>query len=195
MKSNSIAKVLPAMRDRRRRQAARRDVERHVPGVVHPRRLHEPHLAHDLRPQVERGAGVMPRVEGKCGPRCGALDWPIHDAREYPAPAHTTRPRGVDKQAFGRLRQRFSMLVHLGLLQERIARLVPDHEAVVWGERDAHPRPARGAQPAHRERGASPRPRHPRSSATACGRGSRARTTSPSTSTTAPSGSSRCTAC
>src|SRR4029450_8502310 len=46
---------------------------------------------------------------------------------------HATPP--IAKRAFGRLRQRSRMLVNLGLLQEHIARLVPDHDAVVWGDR------------------------------------------------------------
>src|SRR5262249_46045580 len=59
--------------------------------------------------------------------------------REYPAHTDPTRPRvgrpTIDKRSFGRLRHPSLMLIHLGLLQERIARLVPDREAVVWGDR------------------------------------------------------------
>ena len=106
-----------------------------MPRVVRPRGLHEPHLADDLRPQVERGAGVTPRVEGKCGPRGGALDWPIHAALASIPRLRTrqglagglTNKRLVDYASGSR------MLAHLGLLQERIARLVPDQEALVWG--------------------------------------------------------------
>ena len=59
----------PACRwNRRCRQAARGNVERCVPRMVQPRRVREPILAHDLRPQMHRGAGVFPGFEGDVGP-------------------------------------------------------------------------------------------------------------------------------
>src|SRR4029079_6674217 len=49
-----------AIRNRRRGQATRRYIENDVPGVVEPRGLHEPYFADDLRPELERGAGILP---------------------------------------------------------------------------------------------------------------------------------------
>ena len=46
--------------NRRSREPARSDVQRHVPRVVRPRRTNEADLAHDLTPQVERLQGVAP---------------------------------------------------------------------------------------------------------------------------------------
>ena len=53
-----------AVRDRRGRQAARRDVQRHLPPVIQRRREREADLADDLGPQVQRrdrGLPVTPR--------------------------------------------------------------------------------------------------------------------------------------
>ena len=43
-----------AVRNQTRRQPPRRDPQRHVPAVVQPGRLRQPHLADDLRPQLQR---------------------------------------------------------------------------------------------------------------------------------------------
>ena len=43
-------------------QPARRDQQRHAPGVVERRRLRQRDLADDLRPHVQRGVGVLPLV-------------------------------------------------------------------------------------------------------------------------------------
>src|SRR3569832_225878 len=50
------------------REPPRRDVVRHVPGVIGPRRLREPYLADDLRPQVQRRIGILPVRERKFRP-------------------------------------------------------------------------------------------------------------------------------
>ena len=50
------------------RQAARADVERFGPAVVHARAEREGHLAHHLRPHMERGAGVLPFGKRQSGP-------------------------------------------------------------------------------------------------------------------------------
>src|SRR6266849_6251371 len=57
-----------AVRDRRGRQAARGQVQRHVPGVVEPRRLRQAYLADDLRPQMQRLAGILPSRIGQLRP-------------------------------------------------------------------------------------------------------------------------------
>ena len=49
-----------AIRNCRRGQAARRYIENDVPGMVEPRGLHEPYFADDLRPELQRGAGILP---------------------------------------------------------------------------------------------------------------------------------------
>src|SRR5579871_528073 len=54
--------------NRRRRQPARRQVQRHMPGVVQPRRLRQPYLADDLRPKMKRLAGVLPVRVMQLGP-------------------------------------------------------------------------------------------------------------------------------
>src|SRR3984893_4505759 len=54
--------------DWRSGKPSRRKVERNVPGVIDPGRLDEPYLADDLRPHVERRAGVFPCFEGKGRP-------------------------------------------------------------------------------------------------------------------------------
>ena len=46
--------------DRRRAQAARADVERHMPAVVQPRRQREADLADHLRPAMQGRARVAP---------------------------------------------------------------------------------------------------------------------------------------
>ena len=56
-------KTDPALvRDRRSREAAASHVERHLPPMVHHRRLGEADLADDLRPKMQGGAGVLPRI-------------------------------------------------------------------------------------------------------------------------------------
>ena len=54
MKSKSISKSTPSRVHAPRRQAADVDVERNVPPVVRGARRRHPHLAHDLRPEVQR---------------------------------------------------------------------------------------------------------------------------------------------
>ena len=54
---------------RRRREAPRSHLEGDVPVVVRERRERETDLAHDLRPHVERGEGVLPRLERQGRPR------------------------------------------------------------------------------------------------------------------------------
>src|SRR5262249_30628646 len=141
-----------AVRDGAGRQPAGRDVEGHVPRAVGPRGLGPADLAHHVRPEMQRGAGVAPGVEGQRRPRRRvggtwwwrrALDSLAHEHREYPARVDATSPPGhlgrcvlclIDKRSFGLLRQPSLMLAHLGLLQERIASLVPEREALVWGD-------------------------------------------------------------
>jgi len=57
-----------AVWNRRGGQAMRRHVEHDMPGVIEPRRLREPDLANDLRPEVQRGVSVLPRRKGQVGP-------------------------------------------------------------------------------------------------------------------------------
>jgi hypothetical protein len=57
-----------AVRDGRRREALRRDIERGRPRVVDPWRLREPDLADDLQPAVERRLRFAPRCERQVGP-------------------------------------------------------------------------------------------------------------------------------
>ena len=146
------------MRDRRRREPARRDVERHVPRVVRPRRLHQPDLADDLA--STGGAWRRCHASRRRAATARHSCMRPHDA---PPPRRQTRRPALDKQAFGRLRQPLPMmLVISGLLQERIAELVPDRRGRRLGRSRAHPRRARGAQPARRQRACGPRPRLPR---------------------------------
>src|SRR5690606_31488860 len=49
-------------------QPSRSDVQRHVPGMVQPRRQGEAYLPDDLRPQVKRGTGAAPVRKGKRRP-------------------------------------------------------------------------------------------------------------------------------
>ena len=58
-----------AIRYRRRRQPARGDVERHMPGMVQPGRLGQPDFADDLGPEMQRGIGVTPRRGRQFRPR------------------------------------------------------------------------------------------------------------------------------
>ena len=55
------------VRNRRGRQAARRDIERAVPAVIDRRALAEAYLAHDLRPHVQRRTRVGPASRGIAG--------------------------------------------------------------------------------------------------------------------------------
>ena len=57
-----------AVRQRVRRQPARRDVERDAPAVIDRRRLRQRDLADHLRPHVQRRVGVLPRVVRQGGP-------------------------------------------------------------------------------------------------------------------------------
>src|SRR5262245_4024132 len=57
-----------AIRDRRCREPSDGDVERRVPRMIHPGALREPDLPDDLRPAVQCGVGLAPRLERKCGP-------------------------------------------------------------------------------------------------------------------------------
>jgi len=66
------------VRDRPGRQAKRRDVERHMPRVIGPRRLLEPDLPNDLRPQLQIGARLFPFVVRK--------GWPYRFVRHFPIP-------------------------------------------------------------------------------------------------------------
>src|SRR4029077_12237100 len=83
-----------------------------------------------LGPEMEGGVRVAPPGVRQGGPGFVHGSWAVS-----PAPRPDKTPRHIDKRAFGRLRQRSRMLANLGVLQEKIARLVPDHEAVVWGDR------------------------------------------------------------
>src|SRR5262245_9450272 len=49
-----------AVRDGRRGQTSRPKVKNNVPGMIEPGRLREADLADNLRPQLQRGAGVLP---------------------------------------------------------------------------------------------------------------------------------------
>src|SRR5579885_505140 len=51
------------VRNRRSGETAGRDIERHVPPMILKRRQSQARLADDLRPQVQRVAGVFPGVE------------------------------------------------------------------------------------------------------------------------------------
>ncbi|MBI4266710.1 MAG: hypothetical protein HY657_20270 [Acidobacteria bacterium] len=62
----------PAVWDRRGRQAARRHVERGVPGMIDRRAVPQPDLADDLQPHVERRVRVAPGVERQARPVVGA---------------------------------------------------------------------------------------------------------------------------
>ena len=44
------------------------NVENDVPGMIEPGRLREADLADDLRPQLQSGAGVLPRLVGQFRP-------------------------------------------------------------------------------------------------------------------------------
>ena len=39
-----------------------------MPRVIEPRRLHEPDLANDLRPEMQGGVSILPGREGEFGP-------------------------------------------------------------------------------------------------------------------------------
>src|SRR5450756_1529696 len=52
----------------RRRQPARGDIERDMPGMIEPRRAREPDLADDLGPQVQRFVSLPPRRERQFRP-------------------------------------------------------------------------------------------------------------------------------
>ena len=54
------------VRDERRRQPARVDIKRRVPGMVDPRRPREPVFADDLRVKAQRLAGLPPRRGRGC---------------------------------------------------------------------------------------------------------------------------------
>src|SRR6185437_8588032 len=54
--------------DRRGAESARRHVERHLPTVVEPGSEREPHLADDLRPQLQGRGGIAPGGVGKRRP-------------------------------------------------------------------------------------------------------------------------------
>ena len=82
------------VRDRRRRQAPRRHVQRDVPPVVERRREGQPHLADDLGPHVQRGDRGLPvpprqlrprTVGGRRGPGIRSSDEPPRDRRVPPS--------------------------------------------------------------------------------------------------------------
>src|SRR5207249_3807079 len=54
-------------------QAARRNIQRHVPRVINPWCLRQSNLADDLRPHVKRGASLLPFIERKTRPEHGAI--------------------------------------------------------------------------------------------------------------------------
>src|SRR5882762_3975505 len=57
----------PLIRHRRGGHAACRDVEGHVPPVVHQRTQLQAHFADDLRPHMQGRESVFPRIEGQWG--------------------------------------------------------------------------------------------------------------------------------
>ena len=75
----------------RRHQAARVDAEGRVPPMIDERRAGEPHLAGDLRPQLQRVAGLAPRVERQVGPvRIPAHGHPLYSkCRNFWRPIRT----------------------------------------------------------------------------------------------------------
>ena len=48
------------VRNGRRAEPARCDIEGHMPGMIEPWRQGEPYLAGDLRPKMQRLAGIFP---------------------------------------------------------------------------------------------------------------------------------------
>ncbi len=69
-----------------RGEAARSDVQRHVPGMVRPRGEREPDLAHDLSPHVKCFDGITPLLVselrpsvGRCHRLSGQLSAAYHD--------------------------------------------------------------------------------------------------------------------
>ena len=111
---------------------------------------------------------------------------------EYSLASGPTRARALTNKRLSGY-QPTPMLVHLGTIQERVADLVPDREAVVWGDRVlTHAGPHR-AQPAGRERAVRPRPRLPHRPSGSSSPGNPGRITWRSTSTTVRSGSRPCT--
>src|SRR5215471_3553794 len=66
-------KIEPAIvRDRRGREAAAGQVQRHLPPMVYHRRLGEADLADNLCPEMQGSAGILPRLEGQRRPPSGA---------------------------------------------------------------------------------------------------------------------------
>src|SRR5580700_6845834 len=51
-----------SIRNRRRRQAARVDIESDLPPVVDARTQRHPHLAYNLCPHMQRGVSILPRL-------------------------------------------------------------------------------------------------------------------------------------
>ena len=72
------------VRHRRRRQSARRDVERHMPGMIEPGRFGQPDLADDLGPELQRRTGVTPRRRRQFRPRAVRI---VAHARTLRVPA------------------------------------------------------------------------------------------------------------
>ena len=66
-----LERAIP-VRDRRGGQPAWRHIKHHVPGMIEPGRLSQADLARDLRPEMQRGIGVLPGREGSSGQR---RDW------------------------------------------------------------------------------------------------------------------------
>jgi hypothetical protein len=56
------------VRQTRGRQTARRQMQRHPPGMVDWRRQRHGNLAHHLRPHVQRRVGIAPLIERQCRP-------------------------------------------------------------------------------------------------------------------------------
>jgi len=75
------------VRHRAGREAARRDVQRHLPPVVLPPREGEAGLPDDLRPHVERRARVPPLIERQRGPGRSGPDVRRHGRAQGAPPA------------------------------------------------------------------------------------------------------------
>src|SRR5262252_4086565 len=82
-------KIEPAIvRDRRGREAAAGQVQRHLPPMVYHRRLGEADLADNLCPKMQGSAGILPRLEGQRRPVSGLAG---------PALARARRTHGLSR--------------------------------------------------------------------------------------------------
>lgn len=103
------------VRNGRRAEPARCDIEGHMPGMIEPWRQGEPYLAGDLRPKMQRLAGICPGCAG-AGLRRSAAPPSWRSTTRSPREPRARHSRSADARSTNRRPLEPSHLLHYAIL-------------------------------------------------------------------------------